>query len=272
MNFTAVKSLYPEDKGFSLNRNSIENYIFIHFLTPVTAVLKGETVNISPGGCVFYEIHSHQQFSSPECDLLHDWFHADENCALLMQKYGLDFERVYYPEESDNITKIITEIELEYIKHEKFYKEISDAAAEKLFALIGRSVFDKGNTGSVDPQKKEEFIKIRSEIHLNYNYEWTVEEMAKLANLSPSRFHFLYKKIFGISPLKDLCATRLQRAEIILMSLKPIVFYVSLMLCYIEKHRFYLAFCILMFFDFNYCVATKLRQLPYSQTVILCLI
>lgn len=217
MNFTAVKSLYPENKGFKLNRNSIENYIFIHFLTPVTAVLKGKTVNISPGGCVFYEIHSHQQFSSPECDLLHDWFHADENCALLMQKYGLDFERVYYPAESDSITKIITEIELEYIKHEKFYKEISDAAAEKLFALIGRSVFDKGDKAGVDPQKKEEFIKIRSEIHLNYNFEWTIEEMAKLANLSPSRFHFLYKKIFGISPLKDLCTTRLQRAEIILM-------------------------------------------------------
>lgn len=217
MNFTAVKSLYPENKGFILNRNSIENYIFIHFLTPVTAALKGKNVNISPGGCVFYKMHSKQQFSSLGCSLLHDWFHADKSCELLMKKYGLNFEQVYYPGESDNITKIITEIELEYIKREKFYKEISDAAAEKLFAIIGRSVFDKGDKGSVDRQQKEEFIKIRSEIHLNYNFKWTIEEMAGLANLSPSRFHFLYKKIFGISPLKDLCATRLQRAEIILM-------------------------------------------------------
>ena len=39
MKFFLIETLWHEKKGFVLHRDSIgEQYIFIHFLTPVTAV------------------------------------------------------------------------------------------------------------------------------------------------------------------------------------------------------------------------------------------
>ncbi len=217
MEFLKVKSMYPEKKGFFLDRNIGDNYIFIQFLTPVIAKFDYETVSVKAGGCVFYEINGFQRFYSPDCDLLHNWFHADESCGELMKKYGLECNRVYYPFESEEITKIIIEIELEQLKHDKFYKDVLNADAEKLFAKISRSASCKETKDTIDAHRKDEFIAIRSEIHMNYNRDWTVKKMAELANISPSRFFCLYKKIFGVSPLKDLCITRLQRAEISLV-------------------------------------------------------
>ena len=107
MKFFLVETLWPEKKGFVLHRNSIgEQYIFIHFLTPVTAVLRGEKTEIKSGGCVFFGANAMQHFSSSNCELVHDWFHVDIDCGALMEKYGLECEKVYYPDNSDEITKL----------------------------------------------------------------------------------------------------------------------------------------------------------------------
>ncbi|MDD6484996.1 MAG: AraC family transcriptional regulator [Clostridiales bacterium] len=216
MNFLLIEALWPEEQNFVLHRDNIgEQYIFIHFLTPVTAILKGETVDIEPGGCVFFGKNSMQHFSSQLCSLLHDWFHADSSCGELMEKYGLECETVYYPSDSDEITRIITEIELEYINKAPHFAEAASAAAEQLFIKLSRS---KESTPAqpVDLWQKERFIQARSKIHMDICRQWTAEDMAKLVNMSPSRFYYLYKKMFGISPQKDLIRKRIQTAQMLL--------------------------------------------------------
>ena len=54
MKFFLVETFWPEKKGFVLHRNNIgEQYIFIHFLTPVTARLRGED-RYKTGGMRFF--------------------------------------------------------------------------------------------------------------------------------------------------------------------------------------------------------------------------
>ena len=118
MNFLMVTSKGPEPKGFNLFRENIgEIYIFIHFITPGNAVLKGKNTKIHPGGCVFFGMNACQSISAPECNLIHDWFHADRSCSQLMEKYGLECETVYYPHDSENISDIIARIEHEHIHY-----------------------------------------------------------------------------------------------------------------------------------------------------------
>ena len=194
MNILTVNPLYKEKKGFILDRKDIGNiFIFIHFLTPVTAILHGKETKIYPGGCVFYGLHSAQYFSSPLCELIHDWFHSDYTCGELMKTFGLKSETVYYPDDSDEITRLISDMEIEYMNKEKHYKKIIDCTAEKLF------------------------INARSKIHMNFASQWTVEDMAKLVNMSESRFFVIYKRIFGISPAKDLSRKRIQSAQMLLL-------------------------------------------------------
>lgn len=217
MNFLTVKPLWPEKKNFRLSRDDTgEMYIFIHFLTPVTARLKEENVLIQPGGCVFFGMHSVQWFSSDFCSLLHDWFHADYTCGELMDRYRLECDTVYYPDDSDEITRLLTEIEMEYLHKGRHYKALSDSIAENLFIKISRGGKEPKN-GTADYLQKEIFTKARTRIHMNPDKNWSVEEMAQLVNLSASRFFYVYKKIFGISPQKDLARKRIQMAQTLLI-------------------------------------------------------
>ena len=47
---------------------------------------------------------------------------------------------------------------------------------------------------------------------------WTVEDLAKQVSLSPSRYHALYKKLFGSSPMKDVINAKIDMAKTILLS------------------------------------------------------
>ena len=213
-----VKSMWHEDKGVELYRKSIgDMYIFIHFITPVVLYIAGKAIAVQSGGCIFFEANSEQHFASPDCELIHDWFHADISCGALMEKYGLMPNTVYYPGDTKEITDIINEIEIESIKKNYYYQELLDSLAHKLFVRLARAgTYTKENADETEERKKL-FLQIRSTIHAEYNREWSVTEMAKIANLSESRFYSLYKKIFGISPIKDLCITRIHRAQVYLL-------------------------------------------------------
>lgn len=216
MNFLMVEALWQEEKNFVLDRDSTgEQYIFTHFLTPVTARLDGKDVLVKPGGCIFFGMNSKQHFASSMCSLLHNWFHADSSCGELMQKYGLFCNTVYYPESTDEITSMINEIELEYINKLPHYRESAAAIAENMFIKIARS---KNRTGSaaVDVLRKEQFIKARAQIHMSIQKPWTAKSMAELVNLSESQFHRIYKQLFGISPQKDLIYKRIRTAVTLL--------------------------------------------------------
>ena len=47
--------------------------------------------------------------------------------------------------------------------------------------------------------------------------KWPVEELAKSVSLSVSRFHVVYKLMFGISPVNDLIQARIDRAKLMLL-------------------------------------------------------
>lgn len=217
MEFYAVKSAWGENRGMTLHRPNIgDNYIFIHFKTPVIAEINGIETDIKPGGCILYESFSEQKFSSPACPLIHDWFHADtQSCREMTAKYEIECGKVYYPSDTGEISDIISRIELEYMKKDRFTSDSCTALAQRLFVALARSEQTEGISGSAS-KYREQFFDIRSKIHSDVNPQINVETMASLANMSVSRFFYLYKEIFGISPKKDLNNLRLQRAKILL--------------------------------------------------------
>ncbi|MBO5198197.1 MAG: helix-turn-helix transcriptional regulator [Lachnospiraceae bacterium] len=218
MDILAIKSLWPERKGFDLISPNIgDMYIFIHFLTPAVLYTKSGEIAVRAGGCVFFAANQPRHFASPDCDLLHDWFHADPSFGALLTRYGITCEQVYYPENSGRITELVTELELEQVRHKKFYQSISDTFCEQLVIELARSADEESEQITIDPKTRELLINVRAEVHMQFDRDWSVEDMAGLAGLSASRFYYLYKHVFGISPLKDLCSVRIQRAKNLLM-------------------------------------------------------
>ncbi len=217
MNFLTIQPLFPERKMFSINRPDLgETAICCHFLAPVT-VWFGETeIKLQPGACIFWDFHAHQHYAWTDRVFLHNWFHADDSMHSLMEKYKLEYETVYYPRDNDAITKIFQQINIELTQKSAFYQDAVDALAESFFIEVARSDKMEKITSPINSEQKEHFLSVRSQIHMEIHKPWTVEDMAKYANMSPSRFYELYKKFFGISPQKDLIIRRIHAAQAML--------------------------------------------------------
>lgn len=216
MEFKLVRTMWQENEDFELFRENIGNeYIFIHVLTSAKTLIDGKLVKIHPGGCVFYEMNKPQYLKADGVKLVHDWFHADPSCGKLMERYGLCASKIYYPRSGSEITRLIDEIELEQLKMEKYSDRAIAAIAEKLFITVSRAE----SSNKIMPlysARKEEFINARAQIHSELSHQWKIDEMARIVNMSSSRFYVLYKEFFGITPQNDLINKRIQTARILL--------------------------------------------------------
>lgn len=213
---STVSAAWKERYGMVIDRIGEDNeYVFIQFHSPVKALLNEKWVNVEPGGCVIWGPNSHRKFDSPDCELVHDYFHVEYSDDEIFKKYDLKFETVYYPQRINDISGLVSEMDLEHIKREAYYNDFLRLSAEKIFAIIARStVLDEPIV--LNPEQREQFLRVRTFIHANSMHDWSVEEMADLVNLSKSRFFYMYKKIFNISPSLDLCRIRIQKAQSLL--------------------------------------------------------
>lgn len=214
MKILKAKSLWPERKGFALFRSTTgDEYIFIHYLTPVEIKIDGTWIQTKKGACIIYDKYSEQHFKSPDTRLIHDFVHFNTNLNGIMAKYGLEFNKIYYPINSDTITAIIQSIEKENMSKFDYYHELCELKIHELFAILARNSNSENQTPYADSETIARFTELRQKIHMNFNEDLSVEKMAAMVNLSPSRFHNLYKQIFGISPKKDYLLVKIEHAK-----------------------------------------------------------
>ena len=125
MEFVYAKALYPEKRGFTLERHEKNGeYIFVHFLSPVLLEKDGRMIEVSAGGCIVWDKNSYRNFFSPDCDLLHNWFHATGDVPEVLSRYGIKFGEIYYPAPDDFITSYIQKIEMELLQNSAVCREI----------------------------------------------------------------------------------------------------------------------------------------------------
>ena len=87
MLLTRVRHKWPEAKGFQLIRpKGYPEYTFLHFLTPVTLQLGTASVEVKPGGCIFFPPGMPQYFTA-QTALVHDWFHASPELRVFLERY-----------------------------------------------------------------------------------------------------------------------------------------------------------------------------------------
>lgn len=214
MKITIIQSLWRENAGFDLQSDDIgEESIFVHFITPVTIYANGEEVSAAAGACIYWDIHMARHFTS-ECELIHDWFHADADFARIAREYGLEAGKIYYPASDTEMTEMISDMELELVRGGKLCTELVEASARRICIKLARATEIKDEIH--DAAQKSLFRDLRREIHESFAEKWTVGRMAELARMSESRFCTVYRQVFGISPMKDLEHTRIRRAELYL--------------------------------------------------------
>ena len=239
MHFTRAKALWPENKDFYLRRASTgDEYIFLHLLSPAKIKIKDEWVSVRRGGCILYNKNDYQEFAADNSPLLHDYFHLRGDIDDLMARFGLSYATVYYPQNSEGITSIMQRIEQEMLTRGPFHEELCALKLQELLITLARSIDKMVSSGSIDSNTYNRFVRLRHDIHTKFDSNLSVNDMAEMVNLSPSRFYSLYKSIFGISPKKDYLNIRIEHTKNILQQRRYSVAQVALMTGYNNQYHF----------------------------------
>ncbi|MGL1890699.1 MAG: helix-turn-helix transcriptional regulator [Spirochaetaceae bacterium] len=155
-----------------------------------------------------------------KCGFINDWIHISGNdIEKILLKYNIPLNEYFSPLNTDFIVPILLEIRKETARKEKFSTEQISGKIHELLRLTGRNYNHNKNkmTGEFDNTYHYLlFCNIREKLYNNSYKNWTIKELAEMANLSENRFAVLYKQFFHISPIKDLLEIRISKARILL--------------------------------------------------------
>lgn len=208
---TRARHAWPEKAGFIIDRpKGLPEYTFLHFHNSVEILVHGEVVTTPPGAVIFYSETTPQWFRSPGA-LIHDWMHLQGDVTALLLESGLEPDRLYFPGNSRFITPILRQIELEVLTKQPGGEALMELKLRELLILLARSCAQQEE--KTDSAAEKRLRQVRSAVFSDLEHSWTVREMASLAYLSPSRFHALYRAVFGISPMDDLIHARIDTAK-----------------------------------------------------------
>lgn len=232
---------WPEKADFCINRPSGNGYYtFVQFHSKVDIFYGGKWQQIMPGSIIMYAPSSKQLWKCTGQALLHDWFHADERIKPIYEKYGFKTDTLYTVSNIEEVSKIIGNLEYNQFSSCEFKDDLTSALLHQLFITIKRSTEQKNNT-KVDSELRNRLRGIRHDMFLNISEQHSVPSLAKKAAMSEPHFYAIYKKLFGVSPAKDLAAARIERAKILLLEGKRVA-EVGLMVGFSSEYQFIRSF------------------------------
>lgn len=213
----SIRHLYPERAPFKINRkNGHANYTFLHFLNPMDIFVDGKIVRTQPHACILFSPNVPQLFFWHQ-NVVHDWMHFDNVEDGFFEKLGIRTETIYYPQHPDFISRITREMENEFYQWSNHKETLLDLKFQELFIKFSRATQGEFSL-PVTRNLTDSFRRLRGEMLLRLNEPWSVAKMAKAVGTSESRFHYIYKTLFGISPINDLINAKINAAKNALLS------------------------------------------------------
>lgn len=236
-----IKTAWPENEGFLLERKNKNECVFIHMSSRALLNEKDKIRLCPSGSCILYPPNSYQHLEALSEGLIHDWAHLTPDALPLFEKFGIFPETLYELSEDKFVTSIFREMERECMNRRAYSEELCEAKLCELLIGISRAIASE-DPETVSPNLYAALSELRETIHLNYQKKWSVHEMADSVHLSASRFHAVYKTVFGISPKNDLLITRLEHAKRLLTDKNRTVAEVADMTGYDNVYHFIRAF------------------------------
>lgn len=213
------------------------HYNLFHFPTPIELHRNGEVIVTRPNACVFSSPMAMRGFYFTE-DTTMNWIHAYKDIEPLLEKYEIPLDCVFYPSSTGFIPELIQKMMQERFLDDAHKNEMLDSYAVELLIKLSRAVHSEQSAG-VSKAVQKKMRAVRWSVLANPEKNWTVEQMAQRAFLSPSRFHAVYKAAFGTSPHNDLLNARIDRAKtLLLLDDTPTVAEVAESLGYKNEYHF----------------------------------
>lgn len=162
------------------------------------------------------------------------------DASRLVNQIGLEINEIHSPLQSYFIDALLEKISKECRALDMMWDRVVASTLDELLTKIIR--FSKQDFVLSMPDHSQKLRDLRSDVHENFHYPWTIKKMADKLNLSSSRFASLYKQEFKTSPTEDLIKTRISQAKKMLSTTKVSVKQVSVACGFESVHYFHRAF------------------------------
>lgn len=199
------------------------SWLLMCFATPFVCATKDGLQTGGPGDCILHDPDFPQWHGPPAGSprgFCNDWIHVRGNqVAAMAERYGVPCNTIIPLGYADAFTDRLRNIEMERFHRGVFWEDAVEMELDALFLRIARFARQaryKRALGRGERHHLEQFQHLREQLRDLLARPWTVAQMAGRAGLGVNRFNVLYKKFFGISPMDDLIAMRVERARSLL--------------------------------------------------------
>jgi AraC-like DNA-binding protein len=173
--------------------------------------------SVAPGTVVLHGPRSRQWYRGRGSVLTHDWLHlTGPGVPGLIASSGLPYDRPAFPADAARLSALIGDIATERHRCLPMWENAVAGLCRLLFVHLARIAHPGGTEASRCGGRHARLAGVRNRMQREPWHRWTIEELARLAHLSRTRFAVLYRECFGVAPIDELIGFRLQRAQSLL--------------------------------------------------------
>lgn len=233
-----IQANWKQTAGASISAPVKHYYNLFHFPTSVEIRVGGELIQTRPNACIISKPWEPRWFYFPE-DTTLNWMHNDASIEQLLTQYEIPVSQVFYPENPGFLADHFQRMFREFRSKSPHRDQLLDIYVEELLIKLSRSIHAANDTVSLSSTERDRLQRLRMEMLDNPQRHWTVAQMAQQISLSPSRFHTVYKAVFGTSPMTDVIHGKIDRAKtMLIMDEKAGILTISEKLGYSNQYHF----------------------------------
>lgn len=201
--------MHTEDK-FSTNLIHGRSDYYLLYITEgqMTVYIHGTPMVLSSGMGITYYARTHYQYQfdglSP---ISYYWVHFTGNAAKdILENLGLKNECIFDIGVHSHVISLFEKMATEIICREPYF---AFSAATYLLQMLVRIQRYLAPDMNVAPKKLKKSLEL---MHNNYDSVITIENLARMENLSPGRYRVLFHNLTGTSPKQYLTDIRMRHA------------------------------------------------------------
>ena len=204
-------------------RTFCDAWLITCFSTPFVMDSPGGVIRGEPGDFVInrpFNHFWHTNVEDAEIGFINCWCHIYfDDAAEFFEKHDLRPDTLYRTVDSFVFMRDLLDIKKEIDNRENYSPDMTVLLMQKMIINLSKQnkLYSIRNTISTE-KRVNDMIELRNHVITNYSRNYNLNGLSKELNISEDYFLSLYKKIFGISPMKDLCLKRIEQAKILLIS------------------------------------------------------
>lgn len=211
---------HRHDSDFNIDRpEGSGDYLAILLKSSAVFNLNGKDFTARKNSAIIFQKGTAQRYRSDGGEFVNDWFHfsLDEGDLRLFSALGIPFDKVLEIGDPGTLSLLIKSMSYEHYSV-NLYRTDSEELYLKLFFIKLGERLQTSAAGNNISSVSDKMSMIRAQIYDMPQNDWSIDWLAHQLTMSRSSFEHTYKRIFGISPMNEVIASRIEHAKSLLSS------------------------------------------------------